>query len=51
MSKKSHGKAMKKKLTKKEQKAINHLRLIHGKKGESTPVASTEDQQFNKKAA
>lgn len=50
MGKKNHSKSMKKKLTKKEKKQQNHLRLIEGKKGKITEVQAQYDGQ-QKKAA
>ncbi len=46
MGKKGHGKAQKKKLTKKEKKAINHLKLVQNRKG-----TSKEEWSKDKKAA
>ncbi len=37
MGKKGNNKESKKKMTKKEKKAANHLQLIQGKKGQSNP--------------
>lgn len=48
MGKKGHGKDNKKKLTKKEKKAMNHLKLVQGKKSKDVPVATTDQK---KKAA
>ncbi len=49
MGKKGHGKAEKKKLTKKEKKKQNHLKLIHGKKGNASESWNSQDEK--KKAA
>lgn len=46
MGKKGHSKESKKKLTKKEKKQANHLKLVNNKKGNSSP-----DWNENKKAA
>ena len=47
--KKEHGK---KKLTKKEKKAMNHLKLIQGKKGQDVPGENYhQDQDQYKKAS
>ena len=54
MGKKNHSKETKSKLTKKEQKKMNHLKLIQGKKGSSdTPTENNHKDQHNeyKKAA
>ena len=45
MGKKAHGKESKKKLTKKEKKQLNHLKLIQG--GKSGNKASNEDYNQN----
>lgn len=50
MGKKSHNKEQKKKLTKKEIKQQNHLRLIQGKKGSNPPNESNNDIQYKKSA-
>lgn len=47
MGKKGHGKAEKKKLTKKEKKKQNHLKLVQGKKGSD----EWDKKDDNKKAA
>lgn len=44
MGKKSHGKAQKKKLTKKEKKQQNHLKLIQGGKGKG---GENQNQEWN----
>ena len=49
MGKKGNSTDSKKKLTKKEKKQANHLKLIQGKKGKD-PVASNSKEE-NKKAA
>jgi hypothetical protein len=38
----------KKKLTTKEKKAQNHLRLMEGSKGRNETITSNTDVQFNK---
>ncbi|MCP4915271.1 MAG: hypothetical protein GY909_19275 [Oligoflexia bacterium] len=50
MGKKGHGKDKKKKLTKKEKKQMNHLKLIQGKKDDGI-VSYHNDQGEKKKAA
>tara|TARA_R110002072_G_scaffold534_8_gene4257 strand:+ start:10351 stop:10503 length:153 start_codon:yes stop_codon:yes gene_type:complete len=50
MGKKGHSKDNKKKLTKKEKKKMNHLKLIHGKKDDSI-VATCHQEGEKKKAA
>ncbi len=37
MGKKNHAKSQKKKLTKKEKKQLNHLKLVKGKKDNGSP--------------
>ncbi|MCK5883811.1 MAG: hypothetical protein KAG61_08995 [Bacteriovoracaceae bacterium] len=49
MSKKGHGKAEKKKLTKKEQKRLNHLNLVKGSQDKQAGFDPQEDKK--KKAA
>ncbi len=44
MGKKGHSKESKKKMTKKEKKQANHLKLIQGKRGQSSP-----GEDWNKK--
>lgn len=50
MGKKNNCKEMKKKLTKKEKKAANHLKLVHGKKSHDAS-GDNFNQQDQKKAA
>ena len=45
MGKKGNSQEGKKKMTKKEKKAANHLKLVHGKKGGSAPA----EGEWNKK--
>lgn len=49
MGKKGHGKAQKKKLTKKEQKRLNHLKVINGQKDRNEEFNQHVDKK--KKAA
>lgn len=52
MGKKDHGKNEgKKKLTKKEQKALNHLKLVQNKKSKSDGSVQIEESKKNKTAA
>ena len=52
MGKKNQNKESKKKLTKKEKKAQNHLKLMNGKKGNSNPgEVWNKKNDDNKKAA
>lgn len=51
MGKKNHDKAKGKKLTKKEKKKQNHLKLMQGKKDKFDPISSDSKHDSNKKAA
>ena len=51
MGKKGHGKAQKQKLTKKEKKKQNHLRLVQGKKGNASPGEDWNKKDDYKKSA
>ena len=48
MGKKGNGKAMKKKMTKKEKKQQNHLRLIQGHKDSEYQPTKHNDTQYKK---
>lgn len=49
MGKKNHKKDGKKKLTKKEKKQMNHLKLIQGKKGQDqAPGEHHQNEQYKK---
>lgn len=50
MGKKGHGKGDKKKLTKKEKKQQNHLRLIQGKKDSEYSPEKNNDVKYKKAA-
>ncbi|MFT6633645.1 MAG: hypothetical protein ACJAS4_003616 [Bacteriovoracaceae bacterium] len=51
MGKKGNQKESKKKMTKKEKKQANHLKLIHGKKGSSAPAEEWNKKDDYKKSA
>ena len=51
MGKKGHSKESKKKLTKKEKKQQNHLKLVHGNKTGNASSAGDWNQQDKKKSA
>jgi hypothetical protein len=51
MGKKGNQKEKGKKLTKKEKKRLNHLKLMQGKKDKFEPVSSSETHESKKKAA
>lgn len=51
MGKKNHKKDGKKKLTKKEKKQMNHLKLIQGKKGHDVPGDNHHQNEQYKKAS
>jgi hypothetical protein len=48
MGKKGNGKVMKKKMTKKEKKQQNHLRLIQGQKDSEYQPEKHNDTQYKK---